>query len=113
MMPMARKGQDDAFITVKVVPRSSSEGVSIEEDGVWKVRVHAPAVEGKANDALIKLLSGFLGVSKGSIEIVAGGRSRIKTIRLSGQGKTAAQDILSGRNAATPSPSRGIPSPRR
>lgn len=113
MMPMARKGQGGAFITVKVVPRSSSEGVSIEQDGVWKARVHAPAVEGKANDALVKLLSGFLGVSKGSIEIVSRDKSRIKTIKLSGPGKEAAEAILSGRTAISPSLSRGRPSPQR
>ena len=41
-------------------------------DGVLKVRVMAPAVEGAANNALIRLLAEEIGVSRRDVRIVAG-----------------------------------------
>ena len=52
----------------------------LEEEGRLKVRVTAPAVGGKANKAVIKLLAGHLGVKKSAITIVQGLRSRHKVI---------------------------------
>ena len=45
-------------------------------DGVLKVRVMAPAVEGAANNALIRLLAEEIGVSRRDVRIVAGATSR-------------------------------------
>ena len=94
-------------MTVKVIPRSSVEGISREEDGLWKLRVNAPAVDGKANNALISILSKNLGIPKKDIEIVSGQRSRIKRIRLSGIDSQSVERLLSDpavgrRRAANP-----------
>ena len=73
---------------VRVVPRASrNEIVGVQGDAL-KVRVTAPPVEGRANDALIAFLAQRLGVRKRQVEIVAGTTSRRKMIRvidLSGQ----------------------------
>jgi uncharacterized protein (TIGR00251 family) len=50
----------------------------------FKAKVTAPPVEGKANEALITLLSKKLGIPKGRIEIVSGKNSRMKLIRVEG-----------------------------
>ncbi len=52
-------------------------------DGV-KVRLTAPAVEGKANDQLVSFLAGYLGIRRSAVRIVSGERSRSKVIEVVG-----------------------------
>jgi len=59
-----------------------NEIVEILDDGTIKVRLTAPAVEGKANQALIDYLSKLLKVNKSAIEIVGGLRSKDKIITI-------------------------------
>lgn len=69
---------------VKVVPRASkSEIAGIEGDAI-KIRLQAPPVEGKANQALIKFLADALGVARSQVEIVSGHNSRKKVVRIRG-----------------------------
>jgi len=69
-------------IDVKVLPRSSKEKIVGEKDGVYKIKLTAPAIEGKANKALLKLLAKKLGLPKKEIRIISGERSRMKSIRI-------------------------------
>lgn len=57
-----------------------TEIAEILEDGTIKIRLTAPAVEGKANHALIEYLSKIFKVRSSCIEIVAGLRSRDKLV---------------------------------
>lgn len=52
--------------------------------GRLRVRLAAPAVEGRANDALVRLLAELLGVRRENVRLVAGARSRRKLVHLSG-----------------------------
>lgn len=67
---------------MKVLPRSSKDEIVGKEDGVYKIKLTAPAIEGKANKALVKLLAKKLGLPKREIRIISGERSRIKSIRI-------------------------------
>jgi len=58
--------------------------------------VRGKPVEGKANESLVQFLSKALGVSKSSIEIVAGDKSRNKRLKISGIDKTAIDHFLAG-----------------
>ena len=49
-----------------------------------KIAVGAPAVDGKANAALIGLLADALGVAKGTITVVAGATQRRKLLHIAG-----------------------------
>lgn len=69
-------------ITVRVVPRASKSEVVGEIDGVLKVRVAAPPVDGAANAELVKLLAKHFKVAKRSIELIAGDAAKIKRIRI-------------------------------
>jgi len=72
------------LVKIKVIPRSSNNEVIRTKDGLLKVKVTAPPVEGAANEALIKLLAKELGLKKSQIAIVGGQKARIKTIELKG-----------------------------
>jgi uncharacterized protein (TIGR00251 family) len=74
----------DTIIKIYLQPKASkNEIVGPYRDGI-KVKVTAPPIEGKANDALIRFLSKELGISPSSIEIVKGHHSREKTLKISG-----------------------------
>ncbi len=53
-------------------------------DGVLRARVGAPAVEGAANNALVRLIAEELGVAKRDVQIVAGAGSRQKLVVVDG-----------------------------
>jgi len=75
-----------ATFRVRVQPGASkNEIVGVQEDAL-KIRINAPPVNGKANRALIDFLAEKLGVKKSEIEIVSGHTSRIKKIRVLGEG---------------------------
>jgi len=62
-----------------VAPRSRAEGIE-PDSGVLRVRLTAPAVEGKANAALVRLLAKALGVPRSAITIAHGEHGRDKII---------------------------------
>ena len=53
-------------------------------DGVLRARVGAPAVEGAANNALIRLIADELGIARRDVRIVAGATSRQKLVVIEG-----------------------------
>jgi uncharacterized protein (TIGR00251 family) len=75
---------EEIILKVYVQPKSSkNEVVGPYRDGI-KVKVTAPPVEGKANEALIRFLARVFGISPSCIEIIKGLHSRQKTLRISG-----------------------------
>lgn len=71
-------------LKIRVVPKAKRNSIEVGSDGLVKVRVTAAPERGKANDAVIALLSKHIGVSKRDIEIVRGHTSRNKTVRVDG-----------------------------
>jgi uncharacterized protein len=69
---------------VRVVPRASKTESAGEHDGVLRVRVAAPPVEGAANEELTRFLAKRLGVGTRAVEIVAGRASKTKVVRVRG-----------------------------
>ena len=92
-----------ARLSVSVQPGASTEGVVGFDDGVLRVRVKAPPIEGRANAALLKLLAGILGVPPSNIAIVRGARTRRKLLEVEG----LSQSELNGRLV------RDVPRPAR
>jgi uncharacterized protein len=66
-------------INIKIIPNARKDEIK-EEEGRLKVHVKAPAVDGKANKALIELLAAYFKVKKKDIEIIKGELSRDKVI---------------------------------
>lgn len=68
-------------IQVKVKPNSRSEEVTQEGDS-FVVKVKEPTKEGKANQAVIRLLAEHFGVPQSQVRILSGFRSRNKVIEV-------------------------------
>ena len=68
-------------IQVKVKPNSKTDEVSREGDS-FIVKVREPPKEGKANQAVIKLLAEHFGVSQSQVRILSGFRNRNKVIEV-------------------------------
>ncbi len=79
-------GEAGAFSTlsVRVTPRSSKNAVAGFSGGVLKVRLTAPPVDDRANEALVRFLSGELDVPPRHVEILSGERGRNKVVRIHG-----------------------------
>lgn len=73
-----------SLISVWVKPGAARSEVTGCEDGVWQIRIAAPAVEGKANKRLLEYLSKSLGVPKSRLEILKGQRGRRKQVSVDG-----------------------------
>jgi len=74
-------GKSGAALTLRVTPRARKTGFAgVLEDGILRVRVAAPPVEGKANAELLVFLAKVLGVRKSRMEIVAGQRGLDKIV---------------------------------
>ena len=54
------------------------------EGGVLRIRLNAPPVEGKANEALVRFLAKALRVPRSRVTLVTGERGRTKIVRIEG-----------------------------
>ena len=70
----------DVRFAVRLTPRAALDRIDGVTDGVLRARVGAPAVEGAANNALVRLIAEELGVARSSVRIVAGASSRPKLV---------------------------------
>ena len=62
--------------------------------GEWKVAVSAPPVEGRANEAVVELVSGLLGVHRSQVTLVRGTSSRSKLFDVDGLSAEAVEQRL-------------------
>ena len=75
----------DAFmLQVRVTPRASQDKIVGWEGDVLRVRVTAPPVEGRANDALLRLLARALDVPTSRLRLVRGQTQRNKVVAAEG-----------------------------
>jgi uncharacterized protein (TIGR00251 family) len=80
--PIVQDTRDGAVLMIQVQPKASkSECVSLHGDAL-KIRIAAPPVDGKANEALIAFLAERLDIAPSSIEIRAGASGRQKRVLL-------------------------------
>ena len=74
---------------VRVQPRASRDEIAGEWQDALKIRLTAPPVDDRANEALRRLLAARLKVPLSAVKIAWGGRSRTKRVEI--QGVTATQ----------------------
>jgi uncharacterized protein len=71
-------------LTLRVSPGAPRSRIVGRYANGWKIRVAAPATDGRANDAVVRLLSSTLDVPAARVQIVSGHSSRDKIISLTG-----------------------------
>lgn len=70
------------ILTVYVKPHSKNNEIKWIDSETAKISVTAPADKGKANEAVIDVLSKDLKIAKSLIKIVRGGKIRIKQVEI-------------------------------
>ncbi|HJX53154.1 MAG TPA: DUF167 domain-containing protein [Polyangia bacterium] len=83
-----------ATLDIVVQPRCSREGVGPVVGDRLKVAVNAPPVEGKANEAVQRVLAETFGVPRSAVSILRGETGKRKTVRIAGVTAAAAKQLL-------------------
>jgi uncharacterized protein len=84
LSPAVRDVPGGVEVSVFCQPKAARTALVGMHGGALKAKVKAPPVEGKANRALLELLSGALGVPPGRLTLVSGEQSRNKRVRVEG-----------------------------
>ncbi|MFA7268777.1 MAG: DUF167 family protein [Sterolibacterium sp.] len=83
-MTWLRSDGDSVVLSLHIQPGAKKTQVAGLHGAALKIRLSAPPVDGKANDALIGFLAESLGVARGCVELVSGASSRAKRVRVTG-----------------------------
>jgi uncharacterized protein (TIGR00251 family) len=102
-------GDDEVVLRVHVQPGTGRSAVVGRHGDALKVRVAAPPVEGRANEALVHFLAATLGVQEDAVALVSGESSRAKRVRISGVEPDEVKHLLEDAAASGNAPSaRGV-----
>ena len=71
-------------LALKVIPNAPRNEIAGHLGDAIKVKIHAPPLEGRANDALCEFLAECLNVPRRAVTVVRGDTSRQKVIRVDG-----------------------------
>lgn len=83
-----------ARVRLRVVPNArKNEVVGVHGDAI-KVKVGAPAVEGRANEALVDFIAKKLGVARREVSLASGEKSRDKVIAVEGLDEAEVRERL-------------------
>jgi uncharacterized protein (TIGR00251 family) len=82
--------QRSCAIEIRLKPNAKQNAIDIGDDGILHIRVNAPPIEGRANNALIELLSESLDIPKSCLSIKRGETSKNKVIAVIGMTKEEA-----------------------
>ena len=83
-------------LELKVIPNAPRNEVVGWLGTVLKVKVHAPALEGRANDQLLAYLAAQIGVPRRGVTLIRGDKSRQKVVRIAGLDLSAVKSRLTG-----------------
>ena len=90
-MAFYTQNKNELILTVRVSPNARRSGFDGLFNDALRVALHAPPVDGKANDALIDFLSDFFDIRKSAVKILSGATNRMKRLSLTFPTESAAQ----------------------
>lgn len=70
------------IFNIRVIPRAKQNSITTDADGTIRVHTTAAPTDGKANDAVVRMLAKHFDVPRSSINIVRGQTSHSKTIEI-------------------------------
>lgn len=82
--PWLKAVPEGVELAILVQPRASRTRVLGEHDGLLKIQLAAPPVEGEANAALVEFLGKLLGVPRRQVSLISGDASRRKRVKIQG-----------------------------
>jgi uncharacterized protein (TIGR00251 family) len=82
-------------VLLRVAPGAARAGVVGRHGEAWKVRVTAPPEDGRANEAVVRLLADTLAVPRNTVQLVSGHGSRDKIVELMGLESSQIEQRLS------------------
>ena len=90
--------EKDGAVTVDIAvkPRSSREGLGPVQGDRLCVAVNAPPVDGKANEAVVRVLAQTFKVARSAVVIVRGETGRKKTVRITGITAAVVAQVIAG-----------------
>ena len=83
-VPWVQATGDGAILILHVQPGAKRTEVAGLHGDALKIRLAAPPVDGKANEALVAFLAGRLGIPRARVALVAGATARAKRLRIDG-----------------------------
>jgi uncharacterized protein YggU (UPF0235/DUF167 family) len=83
-----------AQIRVRLTPRAAREQIAAGDGGSYLVRVTAPPVDGRANDALCRLIARRAGVAPSRVTLLRGAKGREKVLNVEGIDAAALHERL-------------------
>jgi hypothetical protein len=83
-MPSWFEDPAGVLLTLHVLPNAPKSQIIGVHGKALKVKIHAPPVDGKANDEIIRFFSKELGIAKNRVQIISGNLSKSKRIRIEG-----------------------------
>ena len=78
-----RRSEDAITLTLHVQPGAKRSEVAGLHGNALKVRLAAPPIEGRANDALLRFMADLFAVTLRNVELLQGSQSRTKVVRIS------------------------------
>jgi len=103
-MPFLKQTPNGCQLSVRVQPGASRSEVAGLHGAELKVRVKAPPVEGKANEALLECLAKLFRVKRSQCALLRGESSRSKTVFVRGLNEALARAELGGKIAGMKPP---------
>jgi len=100
--PYLQERAGGSILKVLLRPRSASERIEGPLGDYLKISVSAPAIEGKANEALLRFLADQMGLKRSQLSLQAGHRSVRKRIAIDACSPQQALDRLKSRGEAAP-----------
>jgi hypothetical protein len=97
-----RETAEGVTFPIRVQPRASCCECAGVQDGAVRLKITAPPVEGRANEACIRLLAEALNLRKRQITILSGLKSRNKVVAVAGLSAAALRERLAGLAATGP-----------
>jgi uncharacterized protein len=88
------RGHGTVSFGVRVQPRASRDEIAGVMEGALKIRLTAPALENRANEALVEFLAAILKTSKSAVRIRSGGQSRTKRVEVFGVTRQQIESLL-------------------
>ncbi len=71
-------------LAIKAIPNAPRTAVAGWLGDALKIKVHAPALEGRANEALCEFVADTLGLPRRAVTVFHGEKSRQKVLRIEG-----------------------------